>query len=85
MQHLVDWAYALLGRSGVGMDGAAPLSFREIEAWARLTGEQVEPYEAEAVTVLDAVLRYPETGEEEVQQDAEPEEVPAWPTRKTIS
>lgn len=82
LEYLVGWAYALHGRSGVGMAGVAPLGYTTIEAWSRLTGTQLEPYEVNALIALDAVLCSPETGEEETVEEppAERRQL-AWPTR----
>ena len=65
LEHLKVWAHELHGRSGVGMGGVAPVSHREIEAWARLTHRQPTALEVEALRVLDAVLRHPEIGGDE--------------------
>lgn len=58
--YLVGWAQELVGRSGVGMSGLAPLSYREVEAWSRLTGHRPSAGEVEALMALDSVLRHPE-------------------------
>jgi len=57
--YLVPWAYELVGRSGMGMNGLAPLRYSEIEAWSRLTGRVLVPMEVEALIRLDRVLRSP--------------------------
>jgi hypothetical protein len=57
--YLVPWAYELLGRSGAGMNGVAPLSFGTIGEWARLTHRDVTPMEVHALLVLDRTLRQP--------------------------
>ena len=60
LEYLRDWTYALFGRSGVGMDGVAPLSWRELEAWER--GTRYEPSLMDKVMLmrLDAILRHPD-------------------------
>ena len=53
-----------------------------IEAWAGLTGNRPEPYEVEALIMLDAAMM--SRGDEpESAEDAEPVVTPAWPTKKT--
>lgn len=63
LKYLVDWCYLLFARSGVSADGVAPLSYTTIEAWSRLSGNEVDPHEVEALMLLDAALRNP--GEED--------------------
>jgi len=57
LAYLRDWLFQLVGRSGVGMAGAAPLSYGTIADWARLTGNTPTPDDVEALLYLDAVLR----------------------------
>ena len=59
LAYLLRWSWELYGRSGVGMDGFAPLSFTTIRDWATLTGRAVEPHEVHALLTLDAVRRNP--------------------------
>jgi hypothetical protein len=87
MEYLRDWAYGLHGRSGVGTAGLAPPSYREIDAWARLTGNDPDPLEVEALIVLgDALLSEGDTGEKDKETDqpapTEMPPVPVWPTKK---
>lgn len=63
-EYLRDWAYALYSRSGVGMDGAAPLSWREMEAWERGTLYEPDLRDKQSLMTLDAILRHPETPED---------------------
>lgn len=42
------------GRTSNGF-GPNPLSFSEIESWARLTGRKVAPWEVRAIKQVDAV------------------------------
>lgn len=63
LEYLLGWTYQLYGRSGVGMDGVAPLSYATVAEWARLMGVTVRPTEIEALMLLDAVMRHP--GEDE--------------------
>lgn len=62
LEYLRTWACELVGRSGVGMSGLAPLSVRELEAWERKTHRHVEAWEVEVLIRLDAILRNPDLG-----------------------
>lgn len=55
-RYLLQWLYELHGRSGVSMNGLAPLSYPVIAEWARLTGRDPQPHEVEALIRLDAEL-----------------------------
>jgi hypothetical protein len=55
---------ALHGRSGVGPGGLAPLSYSTLAHWSALTANRVEPYEVEALLLLDATLLAPGTADE---------------------
>jgi hypothetical protein len=57
--YLWDWARELHGKSGVGMSGFNPLTYTTIADWARLTGNEPEPHEVEALFWLDAILLNP--------------------------
>jgi hypothetical protein len=59
LDYLHEWAVSLLGRSGVGMDGYAPLGYATVAAWAQLMAITVAPHEVEALMMLDAVMRHP--------------------------
>lgn len=66
VEYLVDWARHLVGRSGFRPDGAAmPLSHSLIADWDRLLDLRVQPYEVEALTLMDVVLRDPDAGKDE--------------------
>jgi len=56
MEYLWRWALELHGRSGAGMAGAAPLAFSTVMDWARLTGNDPDPLEVEALIAVDAAL-----------------------------
>lgn len=60
VEYLWEWAGELVGRSGVGMEGYAPLSFATVESWARLTHRHPTPDDVHALFMLDAVMRHPE-------------------------
>ena len=56
LQHIWDWFGELsAARSGNG-GGPNPLSFVEIEAWARLTGRLPASREVQALMALDQAL-----------------------------
>lgn len=61
--YLREWAYELRGRSGVGMEGVAPLTYLTISAWAELTDRQIEPHEVTALLAMDAALSKREPSE----------------------
>jgi len=64
LEYLRVWIYELYGRSGIGMDGAAPLAWSEIESWQRQTGREASLEDKQALMTLDAILRHPETPED---------------------
>lgn len=41
------------------MGGPAPVTYLDIEAWARLTDRRLEPHEVQALTEIDRAVRYP--------------------------
>lgn len=57
--YLRDWTFELVGRSGVGMGGAAPLSYTTVRDWALLTHRRPSAWEVEVLIRLDAVVRNP--------------------------
>jgi hypothetical protein len=59
LTYLRDWLFELHGRSGLGMSGAAPLSYATIEYWAKLNDITVQPHEVQALLVLDSVYLNP--------------------------
>jgi hypothetical protein len=64
LDYLMDWSKELVGRSGVGMDGPAPLSWACLTAWSEATGNQVSSAEASALMLLDGAMRHPEDFED---------------------
>lgn len=83
IRYLVDWSDELRGRSGVGMDGPAPLSFPAIESWARVLRIRPEPHEIRALLMLDDVMRNPtEPKDEDTAETTRNVETPKWPERK---
>jgi hypothetical protein len=76
LAYLWGWFLELYGRSGAGMAGLLPLSYTEVDAWARLTGNDPNPLEVEALMLLDAVMRT------DKRPDPEPVPVEAWPRKR---
>jgi hypothetical protein len=58
--YLLEWHRALHGRSGITMEGVAPLSWTTLQAWADLTGVRPTPDEVTALLFLDDVRLAPE-------------------------
>lgn len=79
LSYLHGWALDLVGRSGVGQFGLAPLSFTTIRHWADLKDIDVLPHEVDALIVLDGAMRDP--GEEETAKD-DVVVAPTWPVRR---
>jgi hypothetical protein len=56
LDYLLDWLYQVHGRSGIGMNGFAPLSYGTVADWARLRGHTPSSADVEGLMRLDAVL-----------------------------
>ena len=52
--YLLDWFWDLSQSRGSTGFGPARLSFSEIEAWSRLTGNNLKPWELKAIRAMDA-------------------------------
>lgn len=63
--YLYEWAVELHGRCGVSSSSILPLSHQEVRAWAELRDIAIVPHEVDALMRIDAVLRNPETGEDD--------------------
>ncbi|MFY7948348.1 MAG: hypothetical protein ACOVRP_03950 [Gemmatimonas sp.] len=89
LEYLRGWSRSLFGRSGIGMEGIAPLKPTEVLAWSTLSGHDVTPMEFDALLLLDGVRRDPSVLDD-VPRETRPEpattpNVPAskrWPKRK---
>lgn len=55
--YLRGWFIELARTRGWSMTGPNPLTYENIESWARLTGRSPEPYEVEALLEIDAAVR----------------------------
>jgi hypothetical protein len=60
VQYLYDWLLELDAARGYDMNGPQLLSYREVDAWARLTDRQPQPHEVQALLSLDRVLCHPQ-------------------------
>jgi len=59
LEYLRDWSDDLHGRSGITMDGVAPLNWTTLHAWSVLTGHSPNEAECAALLQLDAVRLHP--------------------------
>ena len=57
--HLWEWFLELNAGRRVGMNGAEPLAFVDIDAWQRLTDRCVAPREIHGLMAMDRAWRYP--------------------------
>lgn len=57
LEYYLDHAYKLVGRSGEGMNGAAPLSWRELGAYQRETTWRFWPGEKDLLMRIDSLIR----------------------------
>lgn len=82
--YLGVWSKALFGRSGVGMDGLAPLTHTTLAHWQQNTGIVATPAEIDALLVLDAVRRDPSLAKDTPAPTSTVKRVAGsqWPTRK---
>lgn len=87
LHYLRAWSRTLFGRSGIGMEGIAPLKPTEVLAWSVLSGHTPTPAEFDALLLLDAVRRDPSI----VEQPSAPREASKalaaakWPQKKAKS
>lgn len=84
VEYLLGWSQELVGRSGSGMTGPAPLSWSTLDAWSRLTGRLLGSDECEALMVLDHAMRNPEEPREQIVDVTQPKVavVKPWPSKK---
>ena len=55
--HLFNWWAELHNARGEGMNGIAPITYRDLDAWARVTGRAPEPFEFDLLLTMDATYR----------------------------
>lgn len=80
VQYLDTWRMELHGRSGVGMNGPAPLSYATIRDWSHLTGNEVTADDVRALLRLDTAMFATEI---DTAVEEAPMVKPSWPTKKT--
>lgn len=52
-RYILGWFWQLHGQRQAGMAGPLPLSHQELAAWAGLAGLRPEPWEVDALRLLD--------------------------------
>lgn len=84
LEYLRQWSRALIGRSGIGMEGIAPLKPTEVLAWSVLSGHTPTPAEFDALLLLDAVRRDPSivSAPGVPRAPSAVKAAPKWPTKK---
>ena len=78
IRYLLEWSDDLYGRSGVGMNGLAPLTWESLDAWARRKNVDVLPHECDALMALDSLRRHPPV---ESAPAETPRPAPPWPEK----
>lgn len=58
LEVLWTWFNELRATRSVGMGGLEPLTYREVDAWARLTDRRPKPHEVQALMRLDLATRH---------------------------
>lgn len=59
LEYLLGWAIELGEGRRYGMNGPEPISYTDIDAWARLTGRAPAPHEVQALVLLDRARLFP--------------------------
>ncbi|NTX58150.1 hypothetical protein [Myxococcus sp. CA039A] len=57
LAHVWEWFCQLAGARSAGAFSLAPISYQDIDAWARLTGHRPTPAEVGLLRQLDDVFR----------------------------
>lgn len=60
LRYLHEWFLELDSARGEGMMGLAPLTYPQVDAWARLQDRRPRPHEVRALFRLDLASRYPD-------------------------
>lgn len=60
LRYLWEWFTELERARSVGPHGVNPMSYQDIDAWARLLRRPVLPHEVSALMRLDLVMRHPD-------------------------
>ena len=58
LEHLWAWFWQLRTANPSAGFGPAPLSFGEMDAWQRVTGNRLEPWHVDTLLAMDAALGY---------------------------
>jgi len=56
LAYLWDWTRELRSAPRVGVNGVEPISWADIDSWARLTGRDLATHEVQALIALDHTL-----------------------------
>lgn len=59
LRYLWGWWTDLSSARGAGMSGPSPITYRDVDAYARLTGQVIRPVEVRALMQMDAAFRHP--------------------------
>lgn len=60
--HVWKWFSELEQTRSMSRYGMGPLTYTEIDAWARLTRRTPEVWEVDALMTMDVAMRFPEHG-----------------------
>lgn len=83
LEYLHGWWRELRAGSPEGLTGAAPVTYRDIAAWAALTGTRLTAREVRALLEVDRAFLHALRTEDEAPKPATPD-APArtpWPTK----
>lgn len=85
LAYLLELVREVHGRSGVGMNGLAPLTYSTIAHWMRLRDHRLLPHEVDALIMLDLALLHPGEDDPKAAESAPtPKPTPAWPVKKAV-
>lgn len=59
LRYLLSWVQQLHARSGVGMNGFAPLTWGTLGEWSRMAGNAPDQEDIDALFLLDGVMLFP--------------------------
>lgn len=59
LAYLWEWFIELSAARGASMSGLAAITYRDVEAWSRLTGRVLDQLELSAIMHLDVAFRHP--------------------------
>lgn len=85
LAYLDEWHSEWSAGRGDAPNGLAPMTWSDVESWARQTGKVLEPYEVTALVQLDNTFRAAFRGHEEREPESDaPKVAPvaAWPQKK---